>query len=43
MKLSFINEGIFESHKSSVERGESSYIYSIDKVMIFYYLVISKK
>ena len=27
MKLSFINKGIFESHKSPVEIGESSYIY----------------
>ena len=27
MKLLFINEGIFESYKSPVERGESSYIY----------------
>ena len=45
MKLPFINEGIFEPYKSPVERGESLYIYiySIDKVMIFYYLVISKK
>ena len=45
MKLTSINEGIFEPYKSPVERGESLYIYiySIDKVMIFYYLVISKK
>ena len=46
MKLPFINEGIFEPYKSPVERGESFYIYIyiyIDKVMIFYYLVISKK
>ena len=27
MKLPFINEDIFEPHKSIVERGESSYIY----------------
>ena len=26
MKLPFINEGIFKSHKSPIERGESSYI-----------------
>ena len=26
MKSLFINEGNFESHKSSVKRGESSYI-----------------
>ena len=28
MKLSFINEGIFEPHKSPIERGENSLIYS---------------
>ena len=28
MKLPFMNEGIFEPHKSPVERGESSYIYT---------------
>ena len=28
MKLPFINEGIFESHKSQFEIGESSYIYT---------------
>ena len=27
MKLPFINESIFESQKSSIERGESSFIY----------------
>ena len=27
MKLPFINEGIFEPHKSPVERGESFYLY----------------
>ena len=27
MKLLFINEGIFEPHKSPVERGECSYLY----------------
>ena len=27
MKLPFMNESIFEPHKSPVERGESSYIY----------------
>ena len=27
MKLSFINDGIFEPHKSLVERKESPYIY----------------
>ena len=27
MNQLFINEGIFESHKSSVERGEFFYIY----------------
>ena len=31
MKLPFINEGIFEPYKNLVERGESSYIYSIDE------------
>ena len=31
MKLPFINWGIFELHKSPIERGESSYIeYRID-------------
>ena len=30
MKLHFINECIFESQKSPVERGESSYIYNIN-------------
>ena len=27
MKLPFINEGIFEPHKSPLERGKSLYIY----------------
>ena len=27
MKISFINDGIFESYKSLVERSEFSYIY----------------
>ena len=27
MKLPFINEGIFEPHKSPVKRGESFYLY----------------
>ena len=45
MKLPFVNEGIFEPHKNSVERGESSlfiyYIYTFfhtcyfPKVIIF--------
>ena len=34
MKLPFINEGIFESQKSLVERGESSYIIII--IIIIY-------
>ena len=34
MKLPFINESIFESQKSSIERGESSYIY-IYKAFVF--------
>ena len=36
MKLPFINEGIFESQKSSIERGESSFLY------IYIYIYIYK-
>ena len=35
MKLPFINEGIFESYKSPVEIGESSYIYIREKILNF--------
>ena len=33
MKLPFTNEGIFEPHKSPVEKGESSYLLSLLYVM----------
>ena len=35
MKLPFINEGIFELHKSPVERGESSFLYIICYELLF--------
>ena len=36
MKLPFINESIFESQKSSIERGESFFIYIyIYKAFVF--------
>ena len=38
MKLPFINEGIFEPHKSPLERGKSLYIY----IYIYIYIKYEK-
>ena len=37
MKLSFINESISESQKSSIERGESSYLFIYIYIYIYLY------
>ena len=46
MKLPFINEGIFEPHKSPLERGKSLYIYiyiyNMKNYYIFYKFMVSK-
>ena len=40
MKLPFINEGIFEPHKSQIKIGESSYLYILGE---FKKLVMASK
>ena len=40
MKSPFINEGIFEPHKSVVERGEYIYIYIYEAFFFFEFNII---